>query len=75
MGRKKMNVSCIPTAKVCSTAADVGHLDCLEVAHRLGFSWNKDVCMNAAKNGDLDCLKFAHENGCPWGKDLQIGRE
>jgi hypothetical protein len=48
------------------TAAQGGHLDCLQYAHEHGCPWDTDTCVYAAANGHLDCLRYAHEQGCPW---------
>lgn len=61
-GNKKIN--CWRKYTTCSIAANSGHLDCLQLVHKLGFPWNTDICMASAKNGDLGSLKFAHDNGC-----------
>lgn len=54
------------TAEICTTAACLGHLECLQVAHEAGCPWSTEVCALAIENGHLDCLQYAHEHGCPW---------
>ncbi len=45
-------------------AAENGHLECLEYAHRNGCKLNGQTILRAALNGHLDCLEYAHKNGC-----------
>lgn len=52
--------------RVCTAAAEGGHLECLIYAHEKGCPWDSDTCTFAARNGHLACLIYAHENRCEW---------
>ncbi len=52
--------------KICSLAAEGGHLDVLIWARANGCSWNTWTCAYAARNGHLDILMWCRANGCPW---------
>ena len=54
------------TRKVCSEAANGGHLKVLKFARAHGCDWDEEVCANAAKNGHIEVLKWARTNGCVW---------
>ena len=66
-------LTCIPPnfcgeCRDVTVAAALGHLDCLQYAHKNGCKWDELVCARAAEYGQLECLKYAHANGCPWNK-------
>lgn len=52
---------------VCYLAARAGSLQCLQLAHSAGCSWNARTCEAAASKGHLECLAYAHTHGCKWG--------
>ena len=58
----------IAGTRVCSAAAENGHLDCLTFAHENGYPWGHMTISGAARGGHLGCLTYAHDNGCPWGE-------
>lgn len=54
------------TRIICTTAAEHGHLDCLQAAFRSQHPWDNETTLAAAMNGNIECLEWAHEHGCPW---------
>jgi len=55
---------CELISQVIVAAAEHGHLDCLQYAHRQGCKWDVLVLTKSAYNGHLHCLQYALENGC-----------
>ena len=45
------------------SAAQMGHLECLEKVHKEENVSMKGICNIAAANNNLQCLKYAHVNG------------
>ena len=49
------------------STAEHGHIECLKIAHKNGFTMNgNDICNIAAEYGNIECLEYAHENGDKW---------
>ena len=56
-----------------TSAAEFGHLECMEYLHKNGCiwhgcPWDKHVTLFAATNGHLECLTYLHKNGCLWNE-------
>lgn len=57
---------------MCSEAAKLGKLECLQYLHLKGFEWNYVTSYNAAWFGHIDCLQYAIENGCEWNENVGV---
>ena len=52
--------------KVCATAAELGKLSYLQLAHTKGCRLTNAVVHMAAMNGYLECVQYAHAQQCPY---------
>ena len=53
--------------KVCSCAAERGHLDVLKWAREQGCPWGEEVVISATRGGHLEILKWLTIQKCPRG--------
>ena len=59
--------------KLCSGAAEGGHLEVLRWARANGCPWSHMTCKAAARSGHLEVLKWMRANGCPWNTETCSG--
>jgi hypothetical protein len=60
--------------RICSAAAEGGHLEVLQRARQQGCPWDEETCRTAGERWHLEVLQWARQQGCPWDvktKDLQ----
>ncbi|SHO33483.1 Hypothetical protein BQ3484_415, partial [Cedratvirus A11] len=55
--------ACPWSSKVCSGAAEGGHLHIIQWCRSRGFVWDETTCYSAAGYGHLEVLKWLHGNG------------
>ena len=60
---------CPWVARVCSLAAEGGHLEALQWARENDCPWNSSVCYTAAGWGHLEVLQWALGQECPFDED------
>ena len=59
---------CPLSARLCSEAANGGHLKVLRWARGNGCPWDMTTCDSAAAGGHLEVLKWARDRDCPWSE-------
>lgn len=55
---------------MCTSAAEMGHLEMLQWAVEKDCDWDARVCVYAAQSGHLEVLQWARQNGCDWDARL-----